>query len=279
MIKPALKYAGGKNKLAGTIHRLSPPTILDDPVNGYIHRTYAYGGGLGEMWNWDYEGVSEIANDIDLNIGNFWRVLQGQASFEQFKRIIEATPFSRFEFEAARIAVPEDSIPNIPAAVNFFIRCRQSRSGGLKTFAPITKRRTRRKMNEQASAWWTAIDGLAIVRERLKRIAIEWIDAIDFLTQEDTPRTFHYCDPPYFPGSKTVHDTYQFEMSEDDHARLLATLKLLNGKVMLSGYRNWLYDELLSKWRRIDINVTNSMASGRSKGRKIESIWMNYDPR
>ena len=67
-IQPALKFAGGKSKIAAKIHKLAPPTIIDDPANGYIHRVYGYAGGLGEMYDWPCEGISEVANDINQQI-------------------------------------------------------------------------------------------------------------------------------------------------------------------------------------------------------------------
>ena len=233
MTKPAIKYVGGKNRLAPTIHRLAPQTIINDPTNGYIHRTYPYGGGLGEIWTWEYEGISEIANDINLDITNFWRVLQSESAFKLFKRTIEATPFSRIEFDTSKTTkrpIAPDIIPSVEAAVSFFTLCRQSRSGGMKSFAPITKRRTRRGMNEQTSAWWTAIEGLDEARQRIKRIAIEMMDACAFIKQEDTTRTLHYCDPPYYTESKSTPNTYTYEMTHDQHAELLQTLKQIKAK-------------------------------------------------
>jgi hypothetical protein len=35
-------------------------------------------------------------------------------------------------------------------------------------FATLSRNRTRRRMNEQASAWWNCVDGLAAVHARLK---------------------------------------------------------------------------------------------------------------
>lgn len=273
-MQPAIKYAGGKSRLAHTIHNLAPPSIIVNKAAGYVHRVYVYGGGLGEMWNWNYEGISELANDIDLQVSNFWSVLQREDTFQQFRRIISATPFSRVEFTKHRL-LPADFTPNVEAAVAFFIQVRQSRSGGLKHFAPITRARTRRRMNEQASAWWSAIKGLPAVYDRLQRVAIECMDALSVIKQEDTPRTLFYCDPPYFPSTKST-DAYAFEMTVEQHHDLLNLLRCVKGKVMLSGYRNQLYDELLADWNRHDVNVANNMAGGAQKRRRIESLWLNY---
>ncbi len=42
---------------------------------------------------------------------------------------------------------------------------------------------------------------------------------------------------------------YAFELTEAEHVDLLAFLRGLNGKVVLSGYPHPLYDEALADWR------------------------------
>ncbi len=89
---------------------------------------------------------------------NFWAVLQDPDLFSRFQRIVDAVPFSEEMWElAAKLSRDADIVLR---AVGFFIRCRQSRAGTFKGFATLTRNRTRRGMNEQASAWLTTIDGL-----------------------------------------------------------------------------------------------------------------------
>ena len=52
---------------------------------------------------------------------------------------------------------------------------------------------------------------------------------------------------------------YKHEMSVDDHRRLLERILTLEGKVLLSGYRNEMYDEMLP-WERFDWTVANHAA-------------------
>jgi hypothetical protein len=56
----------------------------------------------------------------------------------------------------------------------------------------------------------------------------------------------------------------------------LDVLRQAKGKVLLSGYRNPLYDERLAGWRRIDFDLANHAAGGDAKRRMVESIWTNY---
>lgn len=83
-----------------------------------------------------------------------------------------------------------------------------------------------------------------------------------------------YVDPPYLFSSrscKTRYYKYEFG-TPGEHQSLLTILKQLNCNVMLSGYRNDLYDEEISKWRSVQIPT-----SKHNGARATEVIWMNFD--
>lgn len=58
-----------------------------------------------------------------------------------------------------------------------------------------------------------------------------------------------------------------------DHERLLAFLQTLKGKVVLSGYDSELYSRHLDGWRK-ECKVSHDTQGGK----KIECLWMNYNP-
>ena len=120
----------------------------------HLHYVEPYFGGGAVLLAKSPEGVSEVANDLDGDLTNFWGVLQSPALFEGFRRRVEATPFSEQEWENAGVNLADsDIVEPVERAVAFFIRCRQSLAGRMDTFAPLSRTRTRRRMNEQASAW------------------------------------------------------------------------------------------------------------------------------
>jgi DNA adenine methylase len=88
--------------------------------------------------------------------------------------------------------------------------------------------------------------------------------------------TLFSLDPPYLHETRTARKVYAHEMSKADHVELLNLIRLVKGKVILSGYRNGLYDEALTGWRRVDVELPNNAASGDQKRRMTESIWLNY---
>src|SRR5690242_14260395 len=89
---PPLKWHGGKYYLASKIVAMMPP---------HIHYVEPFAGGLSVLLAKDPEGVSEVVNDIDGRLSNFWSVLKDESAFAKMQRILEATPFSESEWEAA----------------------------------------------------------------------------------------------------------------------------------------------------------------------------------
>src|SRR5262245_46196307 len=161
-IPPALKYHGGKDKLADRIIALMPP---------HTHYVEPYFGGGAVLLAKNPDSVSEVANDLNGDLTTFWRVLQRPDGFERFRRQVEAVPFSEIEWQEARDRLPIMSDP-VERAVAFYITARMSLAGRLDTFAPLSRTRMRRRMNEQASAWLTAVEGLPAVHRRLKRVVV-----------------------------------------------------------------------------------------------------------
>jgi DNA adenine methylase len=133
-------------------------------------------------------------------------------------------------------------------------------------------------MNEQASAWLSAIDGLPQVHDRLKRVAILNRDAIDVVRGHDDAGTLFYIDPPYLAETRSAPSVYAHEMTAGQHLELLATLKSCAGMVILSGYPSELYTRELAGWPRIEIDRANSAAGGASKRRMTEVLWTNFEP-
>lgn len=295
-VKQPLKWHGGKYYLSNWLHSLAPP---------HTHRVYLYAGGLGEMWNWPHEGVSEVANDLNGYLINFYRVLQFELAFKAFKRRMEATPFARDEWKDAAKVMAEAmaklsptavtwASPNVPMAVAFFIWNRQSMAGRMTDFAPPTRSRTRGGRNAEANSWWSAVDGLPEVRARLDGVVVEHTDALKLLRREDKAarqdkklQTLVYADPTYLmtdvPGEgRTTAGVYQCESDRAHHEALVECLAAgVSVKVMLSGYRSKLYDGLLTPargWTRHEKKIDNKAQKGSVKRPMTECVWTNYPP-
>ena len=281
--KTLLKWWGGKYYLSSWIRSHAPE---------HKHRVYVCAGGLGEAWNWDSEGISEVANDVFLYLTNFYKVMQSEPLFAEFRRRIEATPFSEVEWRNSDQAFqdlevegpgqPADLLrnPSVDLAVHFFVWNRQSLTGRMSAFTSITRRRSRSGMNAEASAWWGAVAMLEEFHHRLKRILIRELDFAELIRQEDTPDTLFYVDPPYLVGEhRSSIGAYRHEFDREDHIRLLASLADVEGKVMLSGYPSELYDSVLlsdDRWRKVTISIDNKAQMADTKCTKTETLWCNF---
>ncbi len=265
-ILPPLKWHGGKYYLANKIIEIMP---------NHTHYVEPYAGGLSVLLVKNPEGVSEVANDINGELANFWNVLRSEDDFAKFQRLCEATPFSESVWQAIEKS-PNDVASPIDRAWRFFVRCRQSLAGRMKCFATLSRTRTRRGMNEQASAWLTAIEGLPAVHERLKRVAILNRSALDVICQQDGPGSLFYLDPPYLGETRATDKVYEHEMAIEEHKDLLNIIRECKGNVMLSGYPSELYDSQLSNWNRHEFVLPNQAAGGKQKRRMIEVVWCNF---
>lgn len=261
-----IKRHGGKAYLAKKIRALFPP-----------HTRYCepYFGSGAVLFSGDGDGVAEFVNDLDRQLIDFWMVLRDTP--DRLLRKLWATPLGRWFFEEAAENLKSDD--RVQRATAFFVRNRQSRQGLGKDYCTPTSR-LRRGMNEQVSAWLSAVDGLSEFHQRLRRVEIRCQDAQEFIAELDSPDTLFYCDPPYMHETRVVLDAYgEHEMDQRSHASLLGQLATIQGKFVLSGYANPLYDgwEKQEGWRRVDFEIDNKASSAKDKPRKIESLWMNYE--
>ncbi|OVZ83556.1 DNA methylase [Yersinia kristensenii] len=102
--------------------------------------------------------------------------------------------------------------------------------------------------------------------------AINLLENFDFST---TGRTLIYCDPPYLHETRTSQKRYAYEYSDSDHRRLLTMLESLareDIKIILSGYPNSLYNQLLPDWESREFQV---MTRG---GVRTEKLWFSFLP-
>ena len=128
-IDPPLKWHGGKYYLAPKIVALMPP---------HLHYVEPFFGGGSVLLAKPEDRVSEVVNDLDGGLTNFWRVLQDEATFSRFVRIIQATPFSEAEWRKAQEDTATATDP-VQQAAQFYVHCRQSLAGRRNCFASISR--------------------------------------------------------------------------------------------------------------------------------------------
>lgn len=82
-----------------------------------------------------------------------------------------------------------------------------------------------------------------------------------------------YSDPPYWPASRrSSRSPYRHDYCEDEHLELLRLLRDLPCAVMISGYSNDTYDEMLDGWEK------KLFAGTSHTGSREEAVWLNFLP-
>lgn len=255
--------------LAKRICALMPP---------HLHFVEPYAGGLAVLLAKRFEGVSEVVNDVDSDLTNFWNVLKRPADFYAFQRVIEATPFGEHEWEDAGEDLKREGLNPVERAVAFFVRCRMSLAGRMDSFTGVTRTRTRRGMNNEVSAWLSCVEGLPTVHERLKRVLVLNRHALDVIAGQDGEGTLFYVDAPYVKDTRTAPDVYAHEMTDQQHEDLIGLLLKCKGKVMVSMYHHPIYDALHQQhgWRLVEFDISNHASGSKSKRRMTECLWLSW---
>lgn len=263
------KCHGGKHYLAQKIIALMPSR-----KTWHLYRE-PYAGAMSVLFGLNPEGLSEAVNDLNGDLTCFWQAMANPVEFEVLRRILEGTPLCESAWIAAEAAKRQSIAWR---AADYFVRIRQSRQALGKSFVTPTVR-LRRGMNEQVSAWLSAIEGLPEIHARMRRVEVRQMDGVKFIRAYDHKQAVFYCDPPYMPETRTAKKAYgEFEMTVEEHIKLLETLAGIKGRFLLSGYRTRTYDLFAADvgWRRVDFTIDNKASSAKTKATKTESVWMNY---
>lgn len=233
------------------------------------HRIYteAYGGGASVLLR-KQRSYSEVYNDLDAEVVNLFRVCQQDP--QSIINALELTPYSRDEFELSY----QDSSDPVERARRTIIRSFMGFGSGLQSWQRTGFRsNSNRSGTTPAHDWVNYPECLKVIIERLRGVVIENRNGIEVLLAHDSPETVHYIDPPYakdtrYKGQKTR--VYRHELNDGDHSELCETARALSGMVILSGYDNEIYNNILSDWKKVE---KSAYADGALK--RIECLWLN----
>lgn len=262
--RPALRYHGAKFRLAPWVMQFFP-----------VHRCYVepFGGAAGVLLQ-KQRSYAEVYNDLDGDIVNFFQVLRDPHSRSRLEELLMLTPYARSEFEQAWAP----SADSIERARRTAIRA-QMGFGSAGATKGITGFRidTKRAYGTAQQLWAEYPETISIVGKRLAGVLIENRPAIDVMQQHDAPTTLHFVDPPYVLGTRVLQaggkGYYRHEMSDEDHAELLAVLLELDGMVVLSGYETDLYCAALTEWKTF--STSSRISAGRGTAIRKEVVWIN----
>lgn len=253
-----MKYPGSKWKLAKWIIGFFPQ-----------HHSYLepFFGSGAVLFNKPRSNIETI-NNMDGNVVNLFEWIKRDP--ERLAHEIYWTPYARQVYEDAFAAVPEDSFEK---AVNFYIRLNMGH--GFRTTGDKVGWKNDIQGRERAYAaqdWVHLSEKIMQAAERLRGVQIENKAAVELIQRFNYPNVLVYADPPYVLSTRNGKQ-YRHEMDNAAHADLLEALLAHEGPVILSGYDNPLYQEMLKDWHQ-----EQKESRTQSLMIKTETLWMNFEP-
>ncbi len=260
-LRTPISYYGGKQKLAATVISLIPE-----------HQLYCepFVGGAAIFFAKPTSPV-EVINDTNAELINFYRVCKNR--FHDLSSLVRTTLHSRELHDDAWIIYNKPKLfDEVRRAWAVWVLSTQSFSAMLdgsfgydKTDDTTTVKIANKKQE--------FTEQLAI---RLQHCQIECADALYVISSRDTPKSFFYCDPPYYNSNCGHYDGY----TEEDFEMLLKKLSKIKGKFLLSSYPSPLLQRFCKAhgWHMwsVEQNVSVNAKSGYMK-RKIEVLTANYE--
>lgn len=212
----------------------------------------------------------ETVNDLDKDVVNLFR--QIRENTERLADTIYWTPYARSEYERAWAAQYTETDP-FQRAVDFYIRMMMGH--GFRTTGERVGWKNDVQGREAAYAagyWCKTPEMIFEAAERLRKVQIENLPAVDLIRRFNFPNVLIYADPPYVLSTRHGKQ-YRHEMTDEQHEELLDTLSNHCGPVLLSGYDSDLYRDILHDWHREEIP-----SRAQTSGTRVEVLWMNFEP-
>jgi DNA adenine methylase len=273
-MKTPLTYYGGKQRMLPHILPLIPD-----------HDTYVepFAGGAAVFWAKSPSPI-EVRNDTNRELMTFYAVLTRRP--RDLAELISASLHSRrlYDFSGLVYQFPE-FFDEVRLAWAVWMQCQQSFCASIgnawgygRQPSPNGTDATTRKLAAKRAAF-TEPTQLQAMANRLGHVQLECTDAVRVIQSRDTPRAFHYVDPPY-PGSMQGHYA---GYGEADFARLLDALAQVKGKFLLScyGVPSLLAAAEQHGWhiRTVSQAISASLVSsskGERRAIKVEYLVANY---
>lgn len=257
-MKSPIKYYGGKSYMTNI--------IIDQFPKEYEIYVEGFGGGASILFQKERTSL-EVYNDLGENVYSLFKVLSDKEMFERLKEKLDLTYYS----EELRKEFKEDlrrtdlSLEDRAYKFIFVNRTSFNGVGGFSTTMLV-----RRNMSKSCSDYLSMIDKLPEIHNRLSSVIIEHKDIFELIDKYDKENVFMYLDPPYIKSTRLSNQTYEIEMSDEQHKQLCERLLTFKGKILLSGYDNLIYNILDNKFNKLSFKSPNSQSNA------IETLWKNY---
>jgi DNA adenine methylase len=265
-VRSPLRWVGGKFFIADWIISLMPRHEI------YVEPFF----GAGWVFFKKSKVKVEVINDIDDRIYALFKVLSDEELFQKFLEKIWFVGKSEKLYYEMLGRSKSDNLDLVDKAVAFFYVNKFCIAGNLREAFLLCKD------GFKTVAYEGVKKRLLAIHRRLENVLVLNRDWKEIVEKYDGENVVHYLDPPYVissrPGSEGI---YAHEMSDEEHEELVDICLRLKGRVILSGYRNRIYERLeRNGWIRLDkkVKLYCQVVCGASREERIESVWLNYKP-
>ena len=258
-MRSCISWIGGKHYIADWII-----SHFDYSVDCYVELF----GGAGHILFAKSPHITEIFNDLDGNLINFYKVLKTGS-----KRLIEELdqlPYSRQLFNEFKQEIEQGIQDDFERAVKWFYVIRNSFSGmwGAGWAYEFARK------SSSASSYHSAIDLFPILHKRLKKVQIEnrdYREIIKSIKESNQSQILLYADPPYV---NTDYYKTGGKWTLEQHKELANLLNSLDCKIVLSYYTFKGIDEWYpsDKWTTYTKEVPKHSAKIKGKGAGVKPV-------
>jgi len=223
IIRAPFGWAGGKSRSVAQILKFLPYRNL------YVEPF----GGSAAILLARKPSELDVYNDRHGGVVAFYRCLRDKKKFQELVDWLELTIHSREDFVDAKQTWVKESDDVIRAGkwyymVNYSFGSLGRNFGRSTSGRGLIGGKIRNKLKY-----------FPFIHDRLARVQIENQDWSDCIRDYDSRETVFYIDPPYIDA---YQGTFKYEMTHDDHRKLLETIFQIRGFCAVSGYANPLYD-------------------------------------
>ncbi len=240
-MKTIIPYPGGKAMHFEWIYQFFPP-----------HKIYVevFGGSGAIILNKSPSQI-EVYNDIDQNLVSFFRVLQDYKKSQILYRKLKYTLYSREELYRAYDIINNKSSDEIERAWAVYVLTRMG--FGARMYSPTFSVNLNESDKSKSNTFYSSLRYIVEFKKRLENIIVENLDWEECMEKYDTEETLFYLDPPYpievINSNKLYIQDKGFKTLEE-HRIFLEKLKKFKGMIILSGYDNKVYDDVLKDWKK-----------------------------
>ncbi|HAN09596.1 MAG TPA: hypothetical protein DCP90_03170 [Clostridiales bacterium] len=277
MLRCIIRYYGGKNGLA--------PIIIDEICR--IAKEYQCdrlaelcGGGARVLLNVpDAIFKGKLYNDYSVGLCRLFECVKEEKMCKVLISVLKKMPYNKEMFKYAKENMNNTNLDILSSAVYTYIAVMQSWNANMKDFKmSYAEEKNSEDREEAVETYYKQIDRIAgctdtlqntkIVNERMEKV----LTGIKHMKN-----AIVYLDPSYHKGAIKV---YPYEMTREDHKKMVQLLLKVEAVVVLSGYDPAQYgcDDYKpleeAGWRKVSLGKVHLSSSGKDT-QKEEFLWIN----